>query len=259
MFGSSRSHSAFETHIGNDRRNPAAPEKFFFWLEAGQGSFDNFDRGCGNVVFRTQRNDGAAAVKNVANELESRGAHQAVRIDAKCDVVNDLAAVHGFRNHELLVFRPGKLRGYLRVDRTCGLPGIRRPQQLSNHGVERIHGRRFLAALVGGEHRAKTVGGGQNELGQLGAAGLRDLWRQHIFQFVGKFTEFVKTAGGGIALQGVDGAANAANDFLIGGTRLELKPRLIEGLENLVGALKESAQLAAAVLGSTTHVVASLR
>jgi len=58
----------------------------------------------------------------------------------------------------------------------------------------------------------------------------------------------------------MDGAANAANDFLIGGTSLELEPRLIEGLKDLVGALKEeSAQLAATILGRTTHVVASLR
>src|SRR6266699_437024 len=87
-----------------------------------------------------------------------------------------------------------------------------------------------------------------------------DLRRQHVFQFVGELTELVKTAGGGIAFQGVDGAANPANDFFIRGMSLELEPRFIEGLEDLAGAFKEeSAQLAAAILGRTTHELTSLR
>ena len=126
--------------------------------------------------------------------------------------------------------------------------------------MEGIHGRRFLAALVAGEHGAKTVGGGKNEFRQIGAASLCDLWRQHVFQFVGELTESVKTAGGGITFQGMDGAANPANDFLVRGTSFELQSRFIEGLKDLVGALKEkSPQLAAAIVGGTTHVVTSLR
>src|SRR6266849_9440894 len=114
MLGCFRSGGTFETHIGNNGRNAAALEKPFFRLEAREGRLDDFDGSGGYIVFRAQGDDGAAAMKNVSNELESRGAHQAVGIDAKCDVVNNFATMHGFRNHELLVFSPGKSRGQLR-------------------------------------------------------------------------------------------------------------------------------------------------
>jgi hypothetical protein len=58
----------------------------------------------------------------------------------------------------------------------------------------------------------------------------------------------------------VDGAAHTANHILIRGMSLEFKTRLVERLKQFGGALKEeSAQLAAAILGLPTHVVASLR
>src|SRR5437773_1960523 len=175
MFGGFRVCSAFETHIGNDRRNAAALKKPFFRLKAGQGGFDDFHGGGSHIVFRSQSDDGTATMKNIANELESGGAHQAVGVNAESDVVNNLAAMH-------------------------------------------------------------------------------------VFQFVGELTESVKTAGGGITFQGMDGAANPANDFLVRGTSFELQSRFIEGLKDLVGALKEkSPQLAAAIVGGTTHVVTSLR
>jgi hypothetical protein len=56
------------------------------------------------------------------------------------------------------------------------------------------------------------------------------------------------------------GAANSANHFLVSGAGLEFEASFVERLKQFVGALKEeSAQLAAAILGRTTHVLASLR
>src|SRR3979411_3160744 len=104
----------FETNIGNNRRNAAALEKSFFRLRARQRRFDDFHGRGGYIVFRPQGDEGAASVKNGSNELESGSAHQAIRIDAKSDVINSLATMHGFRNHELLVFRPGEVRWQLR-------------------------------------------------------------------------------------------------------------------------------------------------
>ena len=155
-----RGRGLFETHIGDNRRNPAALEKSFFRLGTCQGRFDNF-HGCGgDIVFRTQGDDRTAAVKNVSNELESSGAHRAVGVDAKGHVVNGLSAMHGFRNHELFVFRPGKLRGQLRQRRASSLRGSRLIQQFANHGVERFHGGRLGLPLISGEHCAKTIRGG---------------------------------------------------------------------------------------------------
>src|SRR5712692_6021787 len=155
MFGNLRGRGTFQTHIGNNRRNPAALQKPFFRLRGRQGGLDDF-HGCGGqVVLGPQGDEGTAAVKNVSNELESRGAHQAVWIDTKSDVVNGLSAMHGFGDHELLVFRPGKLRGQWRRRRASVLRGSDRVQQLSNHDVQRFHGRWFGLPLIGGEHRAK--------------------------------------------------------------------------------------------------------
>jgi hypothetical protein len=55
-------------------------------------------------------------------------------------------------------------------------------------------------------------------------------------------------------------STDTTNDFFVGGAGLELEASLVERLKQFVGALKEeSAQLAAAILGKTTHVVASFR
>src|SRR5260370_6842451 len=108
MFESFRGHSMFEMHVGNNRRNAAALEKFFFRLGTGQSRFDSFNICGGNIVFLTQGDEGAAAVKNVANELEGGGADQDVWFDAQGDVVNGFAAVHCFGNPDLLRSPPAQ-------------------------------------------------------------------------------------------------------------------------------------------------------
>ena len=260
MFRSFGGRRAFETHIGNNRRNAAALKKPFLRLEACQGSFDDFHCGGGYIVFRPQGDDCTAAVKNVSNELESGGTHQAVGIDAKSDVVDSFAAVHGFRNHELLVFRPGKLRGQLKGRRVRRLRGSRPLEQFANHGVEHRHRGRFGLPLKGGEHRAKTIRRGEDQLREIRPRSLSNLRSKHILEFVRQLTQLVESASCGIAFQSVDGTTNPANDFLIRGTSFELQARFVEGLEDLIGALKEeSAQLAATIVAGTTHVVTSFR
>src|SRR6267142_3696647 len=199
-------------------------------------------------------------MKNVSNELECGGAHQAVRVNAQSDVVNRFAAMDRFRNHELLVFGPGKLgrqldRGYGGV---LGRSGDL--QQSLDQGVKRFDGGRIHVSLVGGKHGAETIRGGENKFGEFPAAGVRHLRGEHVFELMGEFTQLMKTASRRITLESVHSAANPANYFLIAGTRFELESRLIERLEQFVGALKEeSAQLTAAILGRTFHELPSLR
>src|SRR5580704_7678148 len=138
MLGSFRGSRAFDAHIGNNRRNFAALRQFLLRLGAGQSSFDDFHRSSRSVVFWPEGNDGATSVKNVSNELESCGAHQAVGIDAQGNVVNGLAAVNSFRDHELLVFGPFESGGQMArarlTSRHSGGGGSL--QEALNQGVE---------------------------------------------------------------------------------------------------------------------------
>src|SRR6202008_1955272 len=98
---------------------------------------------------------------------------------------------------------------------------------------------RFGIALVSGKHGFESVGGNQNQFGKSCAVGFGHFLGENVFQFVRKFAEAVETAGGGIALEGVDHAANAADDFFIRGTSFEFETSLVERLEELVGGLKK--------------------
>src|SRR5438132_2135444 len=171
-------------------------------------------------------------MKNVSNELESSGAHQAVWIDPKGNVVNGLATMYRFRNHELFVFRPGKLSGQMR-DRSARVSAPRRSrllEQFANHGVEGIHRWRFLAALVGGKYRAKAVCRGENQLSKVGAARLSNLRGKNILEFVRQLTQLVKSTGCGITLQSVHGSTDTTNHILVGGAGFELEPSLVQRL-----------------------------
>src|SRR5437879_2944687 len=88
-------------------------------------------------------------MKNVSNELESGGAHQAVRVNAQSDVVNRFAAMDRFRNHELLVFGPGKLSGQLDHDHGGTLRRGGDLQQPLDQGMKRFDGGRIRVALIG--------------------------------------------------------------------------------------------------------------
>jgi len=92
------------------------------------------------------------------------------------------------------------------------------------------------------------------------ASRLSDLRSEHILEFMRQLTQLVKSTGRGIALQGMHSATDTTDYFLVSGARLEFEPSLIERLKQFVRALKEeSAQLAAAIVGRTTHELTSLR
>src|SRR5215472_5953392 len=134
-----RSGNLLDVNLGHDRRNTAAVKQLFVGLCASEGGLDNFDVGCGHIIFRTQGNDRTASVKNIANELEGRGSHQTVRINAKGDVVNRVATMNSFGNHELLVFRPSELPRFLHCFGN-GLGGaLRSLQQMPNHFVKCVY------------------------------------------------------------------------------------------------------------------------
>src|SRR3984957_4392950 len=124
--------------------------------------------------------------------------HQAVWIDAQRDVVDRFAAMNRFGNHQLLVLGPGELRGNpLRGPFLLGL-SWRVPKRTDQNAE--VFGRRGLdIALVSREHCRKAVGSFENDSRKLPAALLTNLWRQDIFQLVGKFAELVVAASSRIA------------------------------------------------------------
>ncbi len=260
MLGGFRRRSLLDAHVGNDGRDAAALLQPFDGLRTRKSGFDNFNASSGQVVFGAQGDDRAASMKNISNQLESGGAHQAVRVNAQSNVVNRFAAMHRFRNHELLVFGPCKLGGQLDL----GHGGIPRRsgelQQPLDQGMKGFDGGRIDVPLIGGQHGAETIRGSENKFGELPAAGLRHLRGEHVFELVGKFAQLVKTASRRITLESVDGAANTTDHFLVAGTGFELEASLIERVEQFVRAFEEQgAQLTAAIVERTFHEVTSLR
>src|SRR6266850_2207913 len=96
MLGGFRGRRMLDAHVGNDGRDAAALLQSFDGLRTGESGFDNLDARSGKVVFGAQGDDRAASMKNVSNELESRGTHQTLRINAQSDVVNRFAAMNRF-------------------------------------------------------------------------------------------------------------------------------------------------------------------
>src|SRR5690348_4306852 len=116
---------ALDANFRDDGRNAATALDGGLRLGAREGSFHDFDGRCGGVVLGTKRDDGATAVKDVSNQLKSRGAHAASGIDAERHVKHRFAAMKRFGNHQQLVLAPiercGKLwsgnrRGLRRVN-----------------------------------------------------------------------------------------------------------------------------------------------
>jgi len=102
---------ALDANVGNDAWDTAALSKGVLWLNASKSGFDDFD-GCGSeVVFGAKGDKRSATMQDVSNELKRGGTHEAVGINAQRDVVNRLATMNSFGDHELLVFGPGEVRG----------------------------------------------------------------------------------------------------------------------------------------------------
>ena len=190
-------------------------EQLFLGLWAGERGLDDYDGSCRHVVLGAQSDDRAASMKNVANELKSCCAHQAIWINAKSNVVNGVPAVDRLGNHELLVFRPSKLSRSLRNVRNRSRGSPRRLQQAPDHSVKGAHARQFRIFLVSSQHRVETVGSGKHDFGNLLAMDAGNLGRKHVFEFVCKFAEFVEAARCGIAFQRMHNATNTSNHFLV--------------------------------------------
>src|SRR6202043_673805 len=75
-----------------------------------------------------------------------------------------------------------------------------------------------------------------------------------------QLAQLSKSAGSGIAFQGMDSAANSAKNFFIARVRFQLQPALIKGLQQFIGAFeKKRAQFSAAIFWLPAHVRASKR
>jgi len=114
--------------------------------------------------------------------------------------------------------------------------------------------------LIRAEHAFEGVHGPEDDFGELMAVREPNLRRENVFEFVRNFAEFRKTAGGGVSLERVDGAADAANEFLVRWTLFELQTGIVDGLEKISGALKEeSAKLRTPLVGKKTQEFTSRR
>jgi len=77
---------------------------------------------------------------------------------------------------------------------------------------------------------------------------------------VGNFAEFLTTARSGVALEGMHGSTDAANEFLVGGTCFELQASIVDGLQQFRGALEEErAKFRSPILGQKGQAVTSSR
>src|SRR2546426_6821584 len=157
MLGGFRRRSKLDAHVGNDGRDAAALLQSFDGLRTRESGLDNFDARSGKIVFGTQGDDRAASMKNVSNELESGGAHQAVRVNAQSDVVNRFAAMDRFRNHELLVFGPGKLGGQLDHDHGGILRRGGGLQQPLDQGMKSFDRGADHRSAFGGQHGGANI------------------------------------------------------------------------------------------------------
>jgi hypothetical protein len=251
---------SLDSSFSNDGGDAEALANCVFGLDGGKSGFDNLDVGGREIILGTKGNQGSATVKNVSNELESSGAHEAVGVDAQCNIVDSLSTMDGFGNHELLVLRPGETGGH-----TCrslrsfsGASGFH--EEAANQTMQGLQGGKFFPALVGGKHCFERIGGSEDYFSEARAVLLRHLGSQYVLKFVSQFAHLVKAAGSGVAFEGMNGAANAANHLFIGGMSFELEARFIERLKQLVRALeKDSAKLRVAIFGRLAQEDASTR
>src|SRR5579859_995840 len=252
--------SALDTKVRNDGRNTATLLDDVQRLNACNSGLHDFDAGGGQIIFRAKCNKGAATVKHVANKLKGSGAHQAVRVDTKRDVVDRFSAMNGLGDHELLIFRPRKTRWHtLRRLRRQYRSG-RIDQKVADQAVQRLQGWKLLSALVRGEHGFEGIGSGEHHLCEPRAVFLGYLGRQNVFQFMSKLAQLLKHTGSRVALERVHGAPNAANDFFIGWARLEFEPSFVQRLQQLIRAFeKDGAKLRVAIFGSLAQEFASTR
>ncbi|HMF27888.1 MAG TPA: hypothetical protein VKE42_03895, partial [Candidatus Cybelea sp.] len=159
VIGSIRGGGSFDPDLGNDRRNPAATSELRFVGRACKGCFDDFDRRSGGVVFRAKGDHGSATMQDIANELKRCCAHDAIGVDAQGDVVNRLAAVNRFGNHQPLVFAPRETSvfgGSTRVNNGAFFCGS--GKQTTDHGAQAFNRRRLNLALIRCKHRLERIG-----------------------------------------------------------------------------------------------------
>src|SRR5258708_16816366 len=101
------------------------------------------------------------------NQLERSGVHQAGRINAQCNVVNDFAAMQRLGNHELFVFGPLKASGDAAGTGHRWLRSRGTVNQTADHDAQRVRRRRLRVALISREHRTEIIGRNQNDVRSL--------------------------------------------------------------------------------------------
>src|SRR6266576_3766217 len=106
----------------------------------------------------------------------------------------------------------------------------------------------------------ETVGGGENDFGDSLASRDDQSGRQQVLQAVREFAELAESAGGGIALEGVHGAAHASQCVGVARVALEKDPCFIQLLKQILRALKEEfAKFGGAFLGKKVQLATSMR
>ena len=110
------------------------------------------------------------------------------------------------------------------------------------------------------QHFVERVGGGEDDFGNQAGMFFYEFGCEDVFQIVREFAEFAVAAGGGIAFQGVNGAADAAKSFFIVRAVFERKASFIHGLENFFRTLEEEfAEFGSALVVKERHLFPSIR
>ena len=185
MLRSIRDDSRFDHNFRDYRRDAALLQNPFLRSRSGERGFHNFHMFCGKIVFRTQRQDGAGAVEDIADKLQRRGAHLACRVDPQPDVVNRLPAMNRLRDHQLFVLAPCKLGVYTARGVRSGLVGFARlAHQVADVCAQGLARGRLQVSAVGGQHGVERVRCCEHHLSKRGAPCFHHLRRQDVFQFV---------------------------------------------------------------------------
>ena len=178
----------------------------------------------------------------------------------KRHVVHQLAPVYGFRDHQLLIFRPIKFRGkgvrsgsFGRRDGPCR-------HQCTSHGQNVFQRWQLCLVLAGPQQLIESVSGGQYHFCKTHAVRFRHFWRQYIFNFVREAANRREAARGGITFQRMHSATHAAKYFFVSRTSFQFETRLIQRLQYFAGTFKkESTQFGGPIVWQIVHEPTSSR
>ena len=116
-----------------------------------------------------------------------------------------------------------------------------------------------MAFAVGCDHLGKKVGRRERDVSYRRVC-RGSFHGERVFELMREFAQFAQTAGGGVALQRVNRAPDAAHNLFVTGTLFQLQGFVIERLQQFLrGLVEEIPQFRATLVGGIRHSRTSSR